>query len=206
MQATNFWMADVKWDQEPDVREVKRLYNLLPVDSRTALRGLQELAARGSLAAALYIATYFDRQTEDTRDEAECIKWYRKAGAMGSRAALYQLGVKLFTNGNLSGAEAAFKDGADKEFSPSMYRLACIYIDKNDEVYRPKINSLLKKASKKGHLFSTRDYMSRLLSGKYGELERIMGVLMIPVFIFRLCTFIGRAIIKGPYLDETGYA
>src|SRR5437762_1081481 len=94
--AERFWTADVQWETEPDQEELRRLQGLLTAKPAWALKGLQELSKQGSLAATLYIAIYLDcHMAEGRPNPEEVVNWYRKAAELGSRAALYQMGVKL---------------------------------------------------------------------------------------------------------------
>jgi TPR repeat protein len=73
-----------------------------------AIRGFENLAAGGALAAALYAAMELDRLPTGMDDTEAAARWYAVAAERGSRAAGYRLGIRRTNAGDLAGAETAF--------------------------------------------------------------------------------------------------
>ena len=207
MAQRDFWTADVKWESEPNVGELRRLNYLLSTDSNVALKGLRALSEQGSLAATLCIAIHLDRALPPGSSSDEVVNWYQKAAEWGSRAALYQLGVKQSEMARWAEAERSFGRGAERDFPPCLYRLARLYIDR-----RPRsaendilIDDLLRRGTRAHHIYCTRDYMLRSLSGRRGIHGFMEGLVLIPIFWLRFANVMRKAI-AGDEFDETIYA
>src|SRR5476649_2460646 len=52
-----------RWEDEPDLDELRRLGDMLATDPARALSGLKELAGRGSIMSMVYLADAYRRGT-----------------------------------------------------------------------------------------------------------------------------------------------
>ena len=205
MTETHFWHADVRWENEP-IEQLRRLHSLLAVDRGAALSGLEALASQGSLAAAIYIAMELDRLPAEKGDTETAARWYAAAAAKGSRAATYRLGILRAAKGDLLGAEAAFRMGDSQNFPPSMYCLACLYIDDTQGHFSSKnkdiIRDILERSSKLGHLFSIRDLATFYLNGKLWPRRPFRGLYLLCKLFLQIPKAIFEAVRGSTKADE----
>src|SRR5437762_125051 len=82
---------NLKWEDEPDLDELRKLVAQLASHSPDAIRGLEVLGERGSVASAAYLAEFYMSNNERP-DNSRAIYWYSKAHEKGYAPASYMLG------------------------------------------------------------------------------------------------------------------
>ncbi len=80
---------------------------------------------------------------------------------------------------NLPGAELALRMGADRDFAPSMYRLAMIYRSKGLAEQNAEVIDVLERSFRLGKLFALRDLGTLYLSGQCGPRRPLRGLSLI---------------------------
>ncbi len=171
---------DIDWTEEPDMMELRNAYALLGSHFNQARQMLEKLAERGSLASVLYLGDAYASGRYGSKNLLEAKKWYERAEAREWIPAPHRLGRIYFTLGDYASALRAFSRGADKGYSPAVYRLGKMYIEglgaaTNLEQGR----RFLAVAIADGHLFAKRDLAGLYVRGKFGLLNIPNGVMMI---------------------------
>jgi len=113
------------------------------------------------------------------------------------------LGRILYQSREYEAAFSAFLTGADKGYSPAIYRLAKMYqrgegVAKNASEYR----RLLEVARSKGHIFAKRDLAGLLITGKFGIASAGQGLMMLLSLWLDVGVIVGNALGRGSTFDE----
>ena len=193
-------MHNIKWQDEPDVAEYRRLRSLYATDPGTALIGLASLADRGSVASMLYLAEEYRNGSGYQAKDLERAKiWYAKASERGYASASYMLGVVCTQLMDNDGAFIAFSKGAALHYLPAIYRLAMMYRDGHgvpQDIHRCR--SLLEESASRGHLFSKRDLSTLLIRGAFGPRLKVRGILLLINLFGSIVIFCARSVKAGP--------
>lgn len=198
-----FLTADVQWEAEPDISLLRSLYEKLETDSDQAIKGLEILVIRGSVAAALYLGVHFQHRSSCVDDQEAAARWYSRAAHAGVRAAWYQLGVLKDRLGDRSGAKESFANGAKQNYQPCLYRLACIESDNSNYA---ESRRLMEISAANGHLYSMRDLSYMLISGRFGWRQAIRGVGVFMHLCLSIIVWTIRCIRYGVFYDENIWA
>jgi TPR repeat protein len=193
---------NVNWEEEPNLGELRRLYQELSTNPSAALPGLEALGERGSLASALYLADFYAKDGAYA-DPQKTRYWYSKALEQGYPPASYMLGRIYSQLGERALAFSAFSKGAERGYLPSIYRLAKMYqhgegVAENSAEYR----RLLELAYSRGHIFSKRDLGALLLTGGFGVASAIRGLLILLSLWSDIGLLIWKAVKPGSTFDE----
>jgi TPR repeat protein len=144
------------WNLEPNLAELRRLYDMMEVDRAAAIRGLISLADKGSVGSMMYLADTCS--TTDTSDPlASPIYWYKKAAQAGFPPAAYMVGRILQEEGDLPAARVALQQAAGLRYAPAAYRLAHILLDEGEFGSVARARSYLVVARRGGHVPAGRD-------------------------------------------------
>ena len=193
-------MYDIRWEEEPDVEEYRRLDALVKVDAERALAGFEALAARGSVASMLYLAGEYRIGGASVLKDLDRAKyWYEKAEQNGGAPASYMLGVVCSQLSQYDKAFAAFSRGAARNYLPAIYRLAMLHHDglgTSTDINRCR--TLLELAASRGHLFAKRDLATLFLRGRFGPLLMMRGISMLASLLFNVIGFCAKSLRRGP--------
>ncbi len=166
--------------EEPDIDALCIAYDRLQSEPNSeTIKLLEDLANRGSLMSMIYIAWAYEKGSGVLVDDNQVVLWYRRAINNGSDLATYYLGHFYLKKKDYIQAKDVFSIGALRDYSPSMYCLGCMHLEgtgckKNEN----EALILFKKASKLGHVFAKRSLAGMYLSGKYGLVNMVNGLLL----------------------------
>lgn len=114
----------VDWSLEPDLNELRRAVDELSSDPLKALRDLERLANRGSLASMLYIGQAYESGSAGHANLERAEEWYRRAADAGQIRAVFALGDLCRRRGDHAAARVTYERGAAAGYSPSMRAMA----------------------------------------------------------------------------------
>jgi uncharacterized protein len=165
------------WDREPDMDSLRRAYARLKSEPNEAIRDLEGLAARGSLASMQYIGSAYELGEGVQPDQAKAWQWYERAAHAGAPLAAYKLGRKYLREGKYTEAQKSFEIGMAQGYMPCIHFLGRMYwkgfgVSPNLDHAR----LLLERASSAGYVFAKRDLAIFLIQGRFGLAQRIRGV------------------------------
>lgn len=165
------------WDREPDLDSLRSAHARLRSEPNEAIRDLERLAERGSLASMQYIANAYELGQGVERDQAKAWQWYECAAHAGAPLAAYKLGRKYLREGKYGEAKGFFEVGMAQGYMPCVHFLGRMYwkgfgVSKNLDQAR----ILLERASSAGYVFAKRDLAIFLIQGQFGIAQRIRGV------------------------------
>lgn len=166
--------------EEPDTDALCIAYERFQSEPNPeTIKLLEDLANRGSLMSMIYIAWAYEKGNGVLVDDSQVVIWYRRAIKSGSDLATYYLGHFYLKKKDYMQAKEAFSIGALKDYSPAMYCLGCMYLEGTGcEKNLGEALNLFEKASKQGHVFAKRSLAGMYLSGKYGLVNVINGILL----------------------------
>jgi len=166
----------IDWDQEPDVDEFRRLFELSTGDPRTAAIGFEKLAAKNSIASMLHLASgYMQGVPEKSRDKAKY--WYSLAANKGHVGASMVYGRLCLDDKEYISAKTAFERVAQLGDPEALYFLGEVHLKGNGDGLDKKSGlALLNKSSDMGFPFATRDLAILMLSGRLGFSNFLKGV------------------------------
>src|SRR5262245_44785590 len=192
-------MYDIRWENEPDIEEYRRLDALFKVDAERALAGFETLAKRGSIASMLYLAEeYRTGGPSRSKDLNKAKHWYAKADQEGLASASYMLGVVCTRLNEYDEAFAAFSRGATHDYLPAIYRLAMMHHDglgTSQDIDRCR--ALLEIAASRGHLFAKRDLATLFIRGRFGLISVMRGISLLVSLLFSVIAFCAKSIAQG---------
>lgn len=165
------------WDREPDLESLRRAYARLSSEPNEAIRDLEALVERGSLASMQYIADAYEGGLGVERDQVKAREWYERAAHAGDALAAYRLGRKYLQEGKYNEAKELFEIGMAQGYMPCLHYLGRMYwkgvgVSQNLDQAR----SLLERASNAGYVFAKRDLALFLIKGRFGMAQRIRGM------------------------------
>jgi len=176
---------DIRWDNEPDVEEYRRLCLLYPTNPEEATIGFEVLAERGSVASMLSLSSEYLSGRARPKDTNRAKFWLGKADAGGSAEASFFLGSIYSRENKNDEAFSAFSRGAVRNYLPAIYRLGTMYrrgLGTVQDIGRCR--TLLEVAASRGHFFAKRDLATLYMRGRFGLMMIIPGILMLlSVFI-----------------------
>jgi TPR repeat protein len=196
-------LIKTNWENEPDIDNLRRMYDLFKTEPGKAVAGLEALANRRSMMSMWYLADAYCMGTYVPKDIGMAKYWYSQADLMGSAEAALCLGRICIEQGNNDEALAAFTRGANREYSPAIYRLAKMYQDglgtKKD---MNRCRALLEKATSKGHVFAKRDLATLYIRGDFGPMFVIRGLALFASLVIDIFGLTIQAIRRGPLDDR----
>jgi len=118
----------------------------------------EALGALGEHQALLYLGSMYERGLGVEIDQAAAAAFYGTSCAAGNTKSCFFLGLLKFRNGDFEGALGPYRIAADAGHPAAAYWIAQIYGDiKNPRFDKNQKIHYLKIASKRGHVFATRD-------------------------------------------------
>jgi len=195
-------MEKLKWEEEPDLDELRKLHAELANNPIGALPGLEALGERGSLASALYLADFY-MESSPYADTSKANYWYFKAHERGYPPGSYMVGRAYVQSGEYELAYSAFLKGTEKGYAPAIYRLAKMHqsgkgVARDTSEYR----RLLELAYSKGHIFAKRDLAGLLLTGKFGFASAVRGAMLLLSLWPNIALLIWMAVKRSPLDDR----
>jgi TPR repeat protein len=168
-----------RWEDEPDLDELRRLGDMLATDPARALSGLKELAGRGSIMSMVYLADAYRRGTGTEIDLLQSRDWFERAAAAGSLLASYELGWIYWDAKDYGNAHRALSTGAAREYPPSLNLLATMYArGQGVPVDVKRARELLEVAVARGHVFAKGNLGRLLMRGHFGIWQIPRGILL----------------------------
>jgi len=195
-------MNEGYWAREPDIDELRRLYDQLKTDPGSAVAGLESLAGRGSTMSMWYLAEAY-MGTNLPKDIAKAKYWYGQADQQGSSEASFMLGRICAQERDYESALAAFSRSASRGYLPSIYRLAMMYRDgSGTKTDIDRCRMLLEEATSKGHIFAKRDLATLYISGSFGPKLVFRGFALLATLARDVAGLLVSAIRHGPVIDN----
>mgnify|MGYP001020686622 CR=1 FL=1 len=119
--------GEYDWSQETDVDGVVAAGDLLFKDTKRGIAELEGFAAKGSVAAMLWLGHFFAFSRYTTRDLTRAETWYRRALGGNSPYALYTVGVFFPLTSRYQEARSMYRAAADLGHGGALLRLAGLY-------------------------------------------------------------------------------
>lgn len=187
------------WSSEPDLESLNRAHKLLESDPSTAFKELEKLAQEGSIMSMVYMGSTYHNGSTIAKDDEKAEIWLHRASEAGSLFATHELGKLYLAKAEYAKAAELFSIGAECNYSPSLYRLATLYINgKGVAKDRAKAKSMLETSANIGNLFAKRALALALIKGELGEREILKGVFL---YIAAFPAVIGTAS-RNPHSPE----
>jgi TPR repeat protein len=160
---------------ETDRAEAYSLYNAKRYNE--ALCKYKILAERGDSYSAHWAGWMIETGLGATKDIQESIGFYLLAAEAGSPEAQFDLARMCARIDDHLKALEWYEKSAAQGFLPAMYRLGRLYksgkgVIRNEE----RAFAYFEDAANRGHLFSQRQLIQRLLCGRQGILGRIKAI------------------------------
>ena len=170
---------NIDWTKEPDINEYRQLFELSNSDPKAALPGLEKLAARGSVASMLHLASGYMRGIpENRRDYAK--RWYSLASNKEHQGATMVYGRLCLDDKEYNAAKTAFEKVAKLGDPTALYMLGSMRLKGlGDAPSKEQGVALLTQSSVLGSSFATRDLVILMLSGKLGLAGWLKGFAML---------------------------
>ncbi|NEU12313.1 hypothetical protein G3T14_09220 [Methylobacterium sp. BTF04] len=155
-------MSDVIWDSETKRDDLSRLYKIIfskipHAEKIDSLNELSRIATEGSLAAAIYIASYYDAGKK-VEFKGAALRWLKIAASMGSRAAAFRMAVaQIESTTDRNEAECSLRKLSEAGYLPAKFRLASYLYLRNPKANKTECLNLLRSASAGGHVFAKRE-------------------------------------------------
>jgi TPR repeat protein len=160
---------DADLDDQEDWEDLNRALSLSRLDPAAGLAAYLDLAETGSAQAMNAVGEAYYWGKGVAVDEAEGELWYRQAFKAGSKRALLNYGRALAHRGDLAGAEAVFREGAQVGWSSAMYWLATVSLDLGDtRQRRDEARALLERAAAMGHPMARWKLGRLMMKGFFG--------------------------------------
>lgn len=143
-----------EWEREPDIAAIERAGLL---DESEAELQYKVLVERGSMFSMLRLAHIFEFRPPEQGgpDFKQAEFWYCRAVDSGSAVATFHCGYFYFRRKNYDKAKDMFAMGAEREYAPSIVRLAHHYLFGLGVTQdHPKARNLLGQASELGNLWA----------------------------------------------------
>lgn len=158
----------LEWENEPDIEEFRRLYNLAEIEPQSAISGFENLANRGSLASMLHLGSgYLKGIPEKNYEKAK--HWYLLASNNGHAEASMIYGRMCLDAKDYVEAKKVYEKIALTDDPEAIYFLGITHLEaKKHSFSKQQGISLLKKSSDLGYPFASRDLALLMLTGKLG--------------------------------------
>jgi tetratricopeptide (TPR) repeat protein len=174
--------------RESNTEHLQHAYNLIKTDLHLAIAELENLASKGSVMSALYLAEIFCREPNIDLDKAK--RWWRFAYERDSSSGLFCLAAQYIKQGNYAEAEKIYLVGKSKNDAVAMFRLAKLYVLTGQFHWSsPEVKTLLETAASLGHAAAMRDLWMWHMKGAYGILNIPKGIFLFFYFLYRGAVF-----------------
>lgn len=190
---------------DPDLEKINIIYDLKTKNRIKTFLDLEKFAASGSKVSLLYISDMFMRGVDLPDIIAKCKHWSDVARELNIVETSYKFGFGFYRLQDYASAFDAFSWGSDKNYAPSVYRLANMYcfgifVDKDIN----KGRYLLELAARQKHVFAKKDLVYVLLTNNFGFIAKIRAVLMYFTLVYYQAIIVIKILSNKP-LDEKYY-
>jgi TPR repeat protein len=169
-----------EWDLEPDEAALAMTGNIANTSERE--KHIKDLISKGSVLSMLNLAHMYEhRYAEDGGPDLDLAEtWYRAAVEKGSAVATLKAGYFYLRKKEYVKAREMFSIGAQREYAPSVLRLAHLYanglgVEKDDS----KTEELLLRAAKLGNLWAKISRAERYMNTDGNYLKVAKGLCLI---------------------------
>ena len=168
--------GQIDWASEPDRQALVEAYHALKTHPAAGRIGLEDLAARGSVMAMIYLGSAFKFGEGATKDLGAAEKWYARAAGAGSAFGKYELGRLYLRTHRYEDARRVFIEATERGYVPAIHFLGRIYLfGYGVETDVVKAESYLKTAASRGNLHARRALAHLYL--KHGNLRsKLKGI------------------------------
>lgn len=188
----------INWAAEAHCAHIKRAQAQLRAGSPQPLATLEAFANEGSIASMIILGWAFSKGEGVRHDKDEAERWYRRAVDAGSVSASCYLATHLLNNGEVNRAAHWYAYGADRDFTPSMFKLGLLYRQGHGMVRdSEQALELWERAAILGHVYAIRGVVFAMLRGRYGLFNMAKGV----IWFFRMMRYALSVSVKSLHSD-----
>lgn len=175
------WLKSYEWEwkhdniveiesHEPDLEKFGEACELFASEEiEQALNIWFELAEHGSARSMYEIGLCYQYGGSVSIDPIEAQKWFERAFAKGSQAALLRCAWAAASRQDYSACEEILKVGVDQDWAPAIFWLAWYKVKQStDKASYQTILPLLRKAAKRGHPAANFFLTNFMVRGKFG--------------------------------------
>ncbi|HEX3918731.1 MAG TPA: hypothetical protein VHW60_15445 [Caulobacteraceae bacterium] len=137
-------------DAEPDMDRLLGALATTVTDPQRGLSLFRGLAHEGSPMAMCLLGERLFWGVDVPADRAEAMGWFSRARECGSLRGMLDYGSALFWRGELDGAEAVFRQGAERDWAPAIYWVARIEFARRRLKALPSAKPLIERAADLG--------------------------------------------------------
>lgn len=163
--------------------ELTQACGLRDKDPVGAFRALSRLAEVSVPGAMIQLGWHYQQGCGVDKDVAKAEEWYWEAYSTGSDAvkaqATYLLAWLYRDSEDYKKALHALSLGTELNYAPAFYNLGRMYKDGLGVKKHPEwARALFEKAAAQGHLGAKRDLARMFLSGRFGPLSMLKGLIL----------------------------
>lgn len=176
-----------------NVKKDARLYQAIAlesIDSARAFAEVQSLSQEGHPASMVKLGRYYQDGIGIPADATLAEAWYRRAFETGSgrakKRAIYYLGHLYLAQNDFDNAFKIFTEGAELNDPVAIYHLGRMYwLGTGIKSQPAEARLLFERASNLGHLLARRNLAILLMSGRFGVLNILKGLCMLPLALLK---------------------
>jgi TPR repeat protein len=187
----------IDWRAETHRVDIKRAQVQFKAGSVEPAAMLKSFASSGSIASMIILGWAFSKGEGVSRNRDEAERWYRRAVDSGSVSASCYLATYYLNNGELDQARHWYAYGAERGFTPSMFKLGLIYSQGEGTEDVEKALDLWERAALLGHVYAIRSVVFAMLRGRYGLWNVVKGV----IWYFRTMLYALSGLVRNPHSD-----